>query len=162
MALLFLCLMLIICSCSTTKKSVVESESIRNDSVIIEYVTETKYVKDTVLINIPEFSAERTTADSCSHLSNKYAESNAKINPDGTLYHDLIMLPQTIPKAVDVPVTVTSTSKNKSSSLNSLKKTVKTVVKPIPLSIRIWAACGKLLATLLILLVIYKIFKRRR
>ncbi len=46
----------------------------------------------------------RTTADSVSELENDYATSEARINPDGTLYHDLKTKPQEIPKEVETPM----------------------------------------------------------
>lgn len=44
---------------------------------------------DTVFIEIPAQSAERTTPGKESHLETDYAESDAKINEDGTLTHTL-------------------------------------------------------------------------
>lgn len=44
---------------------------------------------DTVFIEIPAQSAERTTPEGFSHLETEYAESDARINPDGTLTHTL-------------------------------------------------------------------------
>lgn len=68
-----------------------------SDSVRVE----TRYVRwterDTVYIEIPAQTAERTTRDSVSHLENDYAVSDARINADGTLYHDLKTKAQTRP-----------------------------------------------------------------
>lgn len=69
----------------------------RQDSTRIEVRTNTIYVPDTVFIEIPAQTAERTTADSTSHLENDYATSDAKINSDGTLFHDLKTKPQQKP-----------------------------------------------------------------
>lgn len=74
------------------------------DSIRIEVRTNTIYVPDTVFIEIPAQTAERTTADSTSHLENDYATSDAKINPDGTLYHNLNTKPQTKPVPTDKKV----------------------------------------------------------
>lgn len=71
------------------------------DSARIEVRTNTIYVPDTVFIEIPAQTAERTTADSTSHLENDYATSDAKINTDGTLYHSLNTKPQTKPVPTD-------------------------------------------------------------
>lgn len=76
------------------------------DSTLTKVITQTYYVKDTVWIEIPAQTAERTTADSVSELENDYATSKARINPDGTLYHDLKTKPQDIPKEVETPVQV--------------------------------------------------------
>lgn len=76
------------------------------DSTLTKVITQTYYVKDTVRIEIPAQTAERTTEDSVSELENDYATSKARINPDGTLYHDLKTKPQDIPKEVETPVQV--------------------------------------------------------
>ena len=78
----------------------------RQDSTHTEVVTKTYFVTDTVFVEIPAQTAERTTADSVSELENDYATSTARINPDGTLYHDLKTKPQDIPKEVETPVQV--------------------------------------------------------
>lgn len=44
---------------------------------------------DTVFIEVPAQSAERTTPEKTSHLETDYAESDARINEDGTLSHSL-------------------------------------------------------------------------
>lgn len=60
------------------------------DSVRVEKITE--YIEririDTAYVDIPTQSAEFTGQDS-SHLETDFAVSNARINSDGTLYHDL-------------------------------------------------------------------------
>lgn len=76
----------------------------QQDSIRVEVRKEVVYVKDTVLLEIPAQTAERTTRDSTSHLENDYATSDARINPDGSLYHDLNTKPQEIPKEVQTPV----------------------------------------------------------
>lgn len=81
--------------CSSTKKLPVTIN--KHDNVRIE----TRYIKwmekDTVYLKIPVQTAERTTADSTSHLENDFAVSDARINADGTLYHDLNTKPQEKP-----------------------------------------------------------------
>lgn len=61
--------------------------------VPIETNTDTKIVHietiDTVFVEIPAQSAERTTPEKESHLETDYAESDARINEDGTLTHTL-------------------------------------------------------------------------
>ena len=74
------------CSCRCTKTGVVEivrTDTITNTEKVVEYVPETIYV------TVPVEGKERTTKDSVSHLETSYATSNARINADGTLYHDL-------------------------------------------------------------------------
>lgn len=81
------------------------SESVhQQDSVDVRVETRIEYVPDTVLIEIPAQTAERETADSISHLENDYATSDARINPDGSLFHDLKTKPQKKPVNVERPV----------------------------------------------------------
>ena len=74
------------CSCRCTKTGVVEivrTDTITNTEKVVEYVP------DTIYVTVPVEGKERTTKDSVSHLETSYATSNARINADGTLYHDL-------------------------------------------------------------------------
>lgn len=93
----------LLCSCGAGKHLPVQTE--QRDSVRIEVRKETKYIKDTVWMKIPSQSAENTTRDTSSHLETDYAESDARINPDGTLHHSLRNKPQKQPVPVDVPQT---------------------------------------------------------
>lgn len=103
-ALLYiLAAVLLFTGCSTCK-NVAASQEQRQDSTHTEVVTKTYFVTDTVFLEIPSQVAERMTADSVSQLENDYATSEARINPDGTLYHDLKTKPQDIPKEVQTPV----------------------------------------------------------
>lgn len=88
--------------CSTIRK--LETNTQQQDSTHIEVRTKTIYIQDTVYLEIPAQTAERTTADSTSYLENDYATSNARINLDGTLYHDLKTKPQEKPVNVKLPV----------------------------------------------------------
>lgn len=62
-------------------------------TVPIENTTNTKIIHtetiDTVYVEIPAQSAERTTPKGFSHLETNCAESDARINEDGTLTHTL-------------------------------------------------------------------------
>lgn len=90
-------MLFIVSGCCTQRRAVEDTTIIiDNDSANTEVRVETRieYVTDTLIVEIPPQSAERTTADSTSHLENDYAESDARINPDGTLYHDLRTKPQ--------------------------------------------------------------------
>lgn len=88
-------------ACASSRKATTSSStdfSVQGrDSVRIEYRERTVLVPDTVFVEIPAQIAERTTPDSLSHLENDYAESNARINQDGTLFHDLRTKPQAKP-----------------------------------------------------------------
>ena len=89
-------------SCRSHKDCV--SEYTQKDSVKVETRTETVYVTDTTYIEIPAQTAERTTADSVSHLENEYATSVARINSDGSLTHTLATKPQKKPVEFQKPV----------------------------------------------------------
>lgn len=99
---LLLLLTFIIGGCASSHRL---SENVhQQDSVDVRVETRIEYVPDTVFIEIPAQTSERETADSTSHLENDYATSDARINPDGTLYHDLKTKPQKKPVNVERPV----------------------------------------------------------
>lgn len=89
-------------SCRSHKDLV--SEHNERDSVRVETRIETVYITDTCYVEIPAQTAERTTADSVSHLENDYATSDARINADGTLTHTLATKPQKKPVEFQKPV----------------------------------------------------------
>lgn len=95
---IILALMMMCSSCCPCKNLTTETKT--HDSVRVETNTVTVYVPDTVYIEIPAQNAERTTADSTSHLENDYATSDARINADGTLFHSLKTKPQEKPVEV--------------------------------------------------------------
>lgn len=88
--------LLLLGACSTTRQLSSQATNER-DSIRIEYRERIVSVPDTVFVEIPAQTAERTTLDSTSHLENDYAESDARINPDGTLFHSLDTKPQMKP-----------------------------------------------------------------
>ncbi len=88
---------LLLVGCSTYKKIPTQVQEQRRDSVRVEYRERTILVPDTVYVEIPAQTAERTTADSVSHLENDYASSDARLNHDGTLTHTLFTKPQLKP-----------------------------------------------------------------
>lgn len=100
-----------------------------NDSVRIETKTETVIVHDTVTVEIPAQTAERTTPDSVSHLENDFAVSDARINPDGTLFHSLDTKPGKIDVPVDVPVEKTETTAER------IREIEKPVPTPVPVEV---------------------------
>lgn len=65
------------------------------DSVRVEERVREVKVTDTLFIEVPRQAAERTTADSSSHLENDYALSDARIMADGSLFHTLETKPRT-------------------------------------------------------------------
>ena len=89
---------LVFVSCGTSGK--IPTKETQKDSVRVEVRTQTVFVPDTVFVEIPAQVSERSTRDSLSRLENDFAESTARIEADGSLYHDLKTKPQA--KAVEV------------------------------------------------------------
>lgn len=96
--MIVLTLLMMCGSCCPCRNLTTETKT--HDSVRVETNTVTVYVPDTVLVEIPAQTAERTTADSTSHLENDYATSDVRINADGTLFHSLKTKPQEKPVEV--------------------------------------------------------------
>ena len=94
---------LLLTSCGAGKRLPAQTE--HRDSVRVEVREVTKFIRDTVWMQIPIQSAENTTRDTSSHLETDFAESDARINPDGTLHHSLRNKEQEKPVPVDVPTT---------------------------------------------------------
>lgn len=90
-----LLMVFLLCSCSTKKQMAATVAT--TDSVRIEVRTERVTVLDTVYLTLPDQSAQNTTTDTTSTLETDYSVSTARINPDGTLYHDLSTKPNKIP-----------------------------------------------------------------
>lgn len=98
----------IVSGCCAHRRAVEQNTTViqQKDSANIEIKVEKviEYLTDSVYIKIPAQMAERTTQDSTSHLENDYATSDARINQDGTLYHDLKTKPQKKPVEFQKPV----------------------------------------------------------
>lgn len=103
-AFLAAALCLLLGGCSTCRKIPAQTAAYKADSLRIEYRERTVLVPDTVYVEIPAQTAERTTADSASHLENDYAVSDARLNADGTLTHTLNTKPQKKPVPTARPV----------------------------------------------------------
>ena len=73
-------------SCRTGRQVVVVEA---RDSVRVEERVREIKVTDTLFVEVPGQKESTTVRDSSSHLENDYAVSNARINPDGSLYHSL-------------------------------------------------------------------------
>lgn len=93
---------LLLCGCAASRHVSDSVNSEQRDTVRVKTVT--IYVPDTVFVEIPAQTAERETRDSVSQLENDYASSEARINPDGSLYHDLRTKPQKKPVEFQKPV----------------------------------------------------------
>lgn len=95
--------LLLFSSCRSRQQLVVVEA---RDSVRVEERVREVKVTDTLFLEVPHQAAERTTADSTSHLENDYALSDARIMADGTLFHSLETKPRTDTLAREVGVQV--------------------------------------------------------
>lgn len=94
-------------SCRTGRQVVVVEA---RDSVRVEERVREIKVTDTLFVEVPAQSAERTTTDSTSHLENDYAVSDARIMIDGSLYHSLETKPRTDTLTQELSVQVRDTT----------------------------------------------------
>lgn len=67
------------------------------DSVRVETVIRTERIADTVYLEVPLERERQTVRDTTSHLETSYAVSDARIEPDGALFHSLANKPQNRP-----------------------------------------------------------------
>lgn len=96
--------MLSFLSCATQRGSGSSTTITEKDSSDVKVEIRTEYITDTIIVEIPAQTAERTTQDSTSHLETDYAVSDASINPDGTLSHSLKNKAQKKPIEFQKPV----------------------------------------------------------
>lgn len=101
--IIFAVALLLFSSCRSRQQLVVVEA---RDSVRVEERVREVKVTDTLFLEAPHQAAERTTADSTSHLENDYAVSEARIMADGTLFHSLETKPRTDTLAREVGVQV--------------------------------------------------------
>lgn len=147
---------LLLTACAASRKSSTESSVLGRDIVRIEYRERTVLVPDTVYIEIPAQTAERTTPDSVSHLENDFAESDARINQDGSLYHNLKTKPQTKPVPTDKEIQYRDSIVYRDRILKVKDKVVETVEVEKKLSWFQKTEIGGFWALLLILAIIYR------
>lgn len=74
------------------------------DSVRIETVVRTERIIDTAFIEVPVEVVRQTVRDTISHLETSFAASDARIDPDGSLFHYLANKPQKRPVSVETKV----------------------------------------------------------
>ncbi len=101
MRTLYLTLFILLLTSCSPCKHLTEAQQ---DSVRVEVRKTVEYVHDTVILEIPVQSERITTRDSTSHLENDYAQSDARIEQDGSLYHSLEKKAQEKPVPVERPV----------------------------------------------------------
>lgn len=112
-------LLFALCSCKSPKAAtpviLTNSDSIRSEVIIRERVDTV-----TVFVDVPAQSAERETFAGRSHLETDFAMSDAWINEDGSLGHNLFNKRQRL--AIDTPVKAT----------DSVSTTAKEIIREIP------------------------------
>lgn len=104
---LIFCASISSCCCKrfATSSALIEKDTVvEHDSMNTKVLIKTVYVPDTVYVDIPHQKSERTVVDSVSHLENDYAQSDARINPDGSLFHNLETKQQKKPVEIQKPI----------------------------------------------------------
>jgi hypothetical protein len=151
------CLLWLLQACCTCRSLTSSETETNRDSIQIEYRERTVYVPDTVFWEIPVQTAERTTADSLSHLENDYVMSDARINQDGTLFHSLITKPQTKSVPTQHKVVIRDSIIYKNRYVDREKVVVKKMQLTFFQKMQIWGCRGFLVAV--VLLYVIKIFR---
>lgn len=93
--------LIVIGGCGIGRKATGGFES---HSEAIKVIEHSEFIPVMVDIAIPAISAERAVRDSSSHLENQFAESDARIELDGSLYHSLNTKPQTLHQDTEVKI----------------------------------------------------------
>ncbi len=103
---------LILSGCHSSKQMLPSPPVIVNntDSVKTEYIETVRIETVPVDVPVPMESAKQVVPDSTSHLETSFAESDAWINPDGTLGHSIKNKEQNLKAEVKVPVKDTQTN----------------------------------------------------
>ena len=128
----------------------------------IEVRTERHLVRDTVWVEVPAAQDERVTADSVSHLQTDFAESTARILPDGRLLHTLRQRDGLRQAVAEVPVTVRESKIVRRDSTDREvreRKEEKVQKKDVPLYLRI---IGVMLAICAVAAITRYIINRKR
>ena len=99
--IVFFIILLAVVGCCPTR----HLTSSTQDSVRVETVVRTEYIPDTVFVEVPIESERQTVRDTTSHLETSYAVSDARITPDGALFHSLANKPQKKPVPVERELT---------------------------------------------------------
>lgn len=125
-ALLLICLLLLT-SCRTHRQLATD----RRDSVRVETVVRTEYIRDTIEVEIPVERMMQIAEDS-SHLETVLAVSDAFLRADGRLYHTLEN------KAGKRPVEVKKEVVYKDSIVYRDRAVSKTEIKEVPRELTWW------------------------
>lgn len=85
-------------SCGAAKGVVVETRE------RVRIINHTEIVPVVATFKVPEMVIEKTVKDSSSHLETDFAESDARVNRDGTLYHSIRNKKQTLQQEIPVKI----------------------------------------------------------
>lgn len=95
-------LLVLYCFCSCSRDTLPPTQTVRlQDSATYEHIRTQSILQ--VPVVLPLQTSERTSRDSASHLENDFAASDARILPDGSLFHSLVTKQE--PVTVGVPAT---------------------------------------------------------
>lgn len=111
---IFVLLALTIAGCKTKNMAGTRQPPVtlnNSDSVREKTVIQTIYVPVEVSADLPQQSVTNVTAGDSSHVETDVAESDAWINPDGTLSHSITNKPGQLKGSAFVPQTTTMTEK---------------------------------------------------
>lgn len=108
---------LMLSGCHSSKQILPSTPVIVNntDSVRTEYIETVRIDTVRIEIPVPQESAKQVVPDSTSHLETTLAESDAWLNPDGTLGHSIKNKEQNLEADVMVPVKDTQTNNSEAS-----------------------------------------------
>lgn len=93
-------ILFLFCSCCPVR----HIQTTARDSVRIEVIERTEFVRDTVEIEVPVEVFKNSTRDTTSVLETSYARSVASVTHDGLLHHSLSNKAQKRPIEVDKPI----------------------------------------------------------
>jgi len=144
-------LLCILSGCCPKLYPQVEKEEYSRDTIVRE-----RFVRDTIIFEVPFEKEDVITKDSVSFLENKFAESCAEIK-DGLLHHTLTTKPQNIEIPYLAPITETTISTSE----------LRVVVREVERNFTIWEsfqmAMGRIfLIVLLLSCIIYAVKKFRK
>lgn len=95
---IFFAVALLLPGCKATHGVIIETRE------KVKVINHTELVPVVATFEVPAMIIEKTVKDSSSHLETNFAESDARVNSDGTLYHSLRNKKQTLEKQIEVKV----------------------------------------------------------
>lgn len=93
----YIIFVLLLCACCPCRHLTTSThDSVRVETAVRTDVR-TERIPDTVFVDVPVERERQTVRDTTSHLETSFAISDARINPDGALFHSLENKPQNRP-----------------------------------------------------------------